>query len=251
QAHRGEGAALGAGARALAIRLVFDRRKLAQPRHRARRADRDGHGRYRRHQPAGLSRTVAAGRYRWEVTDGASGAATSLRFHVGWWVENELPDVPDKLSVTLDKKLYQGGDTAKLFFKAPFAGEAEVAIASNKILSLRSVNLPAEGATVEIPIDPSWGSGVYALVSAYRPAVLSGPQQRGPGRSVGVAWLGIDPSPRTLAVAITAPDVVRPRGPMEILVKVSGLGANEEAYVTLAAVDEAVLRLTDYQNPAP
>ncbi len=98
---------------------------------------------------------------------------------------------------------------------------------------------------------PSWGSGVYALVSAYRPADAPGPQQRGPGRAVGVAWLGIDPSARTLAPALAAPDVVRPRSPVEIPVKVAGLAAGEEAYVTLAAVDEAVLKLTEFDSPAP
>ncbi len=200
---------------------------------------------------ASLSRTLPAGRYRWEVTDLASGAQSSVRFHVGWYVEAELPDVPDKLEATLDKKLYAAGDTAKLFVKAQFAGEAEVAIASDRILSLRSVTLPADGATVEIPVDAAWGSGVYALVSAYRPAGGGGPQQRGPGRAVGVAWLGVDPAPRTLGVSITPPDVARPRGPVEIPVKVAGLAGGEEAYLTLAAVDEAVLKLTDFESPAP
>src|SRR5204862_5104676 len=36
--------------------------------------------------PASLARTLSAGRYRWEVTDAATGAQSSLRFHVGWWV---------------------------------------------------------------------------------------------------------------------------------------------------------------------
>ena len=103
------------------------------------------------------------------MTDAATGAQTGLRFHVGWWVDASLPDVPDKLAATLDKTGYQPGETAKLFVKAPFAGEAELAIASDKVLALRSFSLPAEGTTVEIPVDAGWGSGVYALVSAYRP----------------------------------------------------------------------------------
>ena len=206
--------------------------------------------------PSTLSRTLPAGRYRWEVGDGASGAQTSLRFHVGWWVEAALPDVPDKLSATLDKATYQPGETAKLFIKAPFAGDAELAIASDRILALRSVKLPLAGATVEIPVDAAWGSGVYALVSAYRPqsAAPPGPgpaAPRGPGRAVGVAWLGIDAAPRTLSVALAAPDVARPRGPIEIGVKVGGLAAGDEAYITLAAVDEAVLKLTEFVSPAP
>jgi alpha-2-macroglobulin len=202
---------------------------------------------------ATLARTLPAGRYRWEVVDGASGAQTSLRFHVGWWVEAALPDVPDKLGATLDRATYQPGETAKLLIKAPFAGEAELAIASDRILALRSVKLPLEGATVEIPVDAAWGSGVYALVTAYRPqnAAATGPGGRGPGRAVGVAWLGIDASPKTLTVALAAPDVARPRGPIEIGVKVAGLAAGEEAYLTLAAVDEAVLKLTEFDSPAP
>src|SRR6516165_7768333 len=201
--------------------------------------------------PANLARQLPAGRYRWEVTDPATGAQSSLRFHVGWWVEAELPDVPDKLEATLDKPSYQPGETAKLFIKAPFAGEGELAIASDRVLSLRTLSLPAGGTTLDIPIDASWGSGVYALVSAYRPSDAPGPQQRGPGRAVGVAWLSIDSSPRTLVATLAAPDVVRPRSPVEIPVKVTGLATGEEAYVTLAAVDEAVLKLTEFDSPAP
>jgi uncharacterized protein YfaS (alpha-2-macroglobulin family) len=201
--------------------------------------------------PAKLGRQLPAGRYRWEVTDAASGAQSSLRFHVGWWVEAELPDVPDKLEAALDKTSYQAGETAKLFVKAPFAGEAALAIASDRVLSWRAFSLPAGGATLEIPVDAAWGGGVYALVSGYRPSDTPGPQQRGPGRAVGVAWLGIDSSPRTLVATLAGPDVARPRSPVEIPVKVTGLAAGEEAYVTLAAVDEAVLKLTEFASPAP
>jgi uncharacterized protein YfaS (alpha-2-macroglobulin family) len=50
---------------------------------------------------------------------------------------------------------------------------------------------------------------------------------------------------------LSAPDVARPRTPVEVVVRVAGLAAGEEAYVTLAAVDEAVLKLTDFASPAP
>ena len=124
----------------------------------------------------------------------------------------------------LDKPSYQPGDTAKLFVKAPFCRRGR----DGDRLRPRSwrcarFTLPADGATIEIPVDAGWGSGVYALVSAYRPVrPRPGPQPRGPGRAVGVAWLGIDAAPRTLAVALTAPDVARPRGPVDIAVKVAG-----------------------------
>ncbi|HYM72941.1 MAG TPA: alpha-2-macroglobulin [Stellaceae bacterium] len=205
---------------------------------------------------AALSRNLPAGRYRWEIVDSATGAQSSLRFHVGWYVEASLPDVPDKMSATLDKASYQPGETARLFVKAPFAGEAELAIAADNVISLRSFSLPEGGTTLDIPVEGNWGSGVYALVTAYRPptppaAGGDGMSARGPGRAVGLAWLGIDPAPRTLTVSLAAPDVVRPRAPAEVPIKVAGLAPGEEAYVTLAAVDEAVLKLTEFDSPAP
>src|SRR5205807_4259441 len=115
---------------------------------------------------------------------------------------------------------------------------------------LRSFSLPSGGTTIELPVDAAWGTGVYALVSAYRPQAAAAPRPgpaapRGPGRAVGVAWLGVGASPRTLSVALSAPDVVRPRGPAETGIKVVGLVANEDADVMLAAGDEAGLVLTE------
>lgn len=205
---------------------------------------------------ATLSKNLPAGRYRWEISDAKSGAQSSVRFHVGWWVEAELPDVPDKLTATLDKPSYHAGDTAKLFIKAPFAGQAELAIAADKVISLKSFTLTEGGTTLDIPVDANWGSGVYALVTAYRPptppdASSAGTSVRGPGRAVGIAWLGVDPAPRTLGVTLSPPDVARPRAPVSVPIKVAGLEKGEEAYVTLAAVDEAVLKLTDFASPSP
>jgi len=101
-------------------------------------------------------------------------------------VEGALPDVPDKLEAALDKPSYQPAD-GQLFVKAAFAGEAELAIASDRILTLRSISLPAGGTTIEVPVDAAWGTGVYALVSAYRPQATAAPAPglaapRGPGR---------------------------------------------------------------------
>ena len=65
-----------------------------------------------------------------------------------FWVEAEMPDVPDKLEAAADKTSYRPGEVAKLFVKAPFAGQAEIAIASDRILSMRSLALPEGGTTV-------------------------------------------------------------------------------------------------------
>ena len=143
-----------------------------------------------------------------------------------------------------------------MFVKAPFAGEAELAIASDRILAMRSINLPAEGVTIEIPVECRLGRRRLcagqrlpaADLRSLRPARPRRAAPAAPSASPGSASIR---APRTLTVALAAPDVVRPRGPADIPIKVAGLAAGEEAYVTLAAVDEAVLKLTEFHSPAP
>ena len=43
--------------------------------------------------------------------------------------------------------------------------------------------------TVEIPYDADWGVGAYVLATAFRPDTAN---ERGPGRAIGLAWLGLD-----------------------------------------------------------
>ena len=263
QAHRRARLALGTAARDLAIRLVLDRaargataRRCATSRSTAARSTSPPAA------PAACRSTLAAralplgGQRRRERR--AIEPALSCRL-VGRG--GELPDVPDKLTATLDKTSYQPGDTAKLFVKAPFAGEAELAIASDKV-SVAALVRPCRpsGTTIDIPVDAGWGSGVYALVTAYRPPVRPSPPA-GTAGSAPRARAGAR-GRRRLArhrsgAAHARRDAVRAgrrapaRAGSRCRSRSPGSAAGEEAYVTLAAVDEAVLKLTDFASPAP
>jgi hypothetical protein len=63
-------------------------------------------------------------------------------------------------------------------------------------------------------------------------------------------WLGLDPTARTLAVQMAAPEKVTPRQKIEVPVRVAN-ASGTEAFVTLAAVDEGILQLTKYKTPQP
>jgi uncharacterized protein YfaS (alpha-2-macroglobulin family) len=67
---------------------------------------------------------------------------------------------------------------------------------------------------------------------------------------VGAAWLGLDPTLRTLAVQIAAPEKVTPRQRIKVPIRVAN-AQGPETYVTLAAVDEGILQLTKYRTPNP
>jgi uncharacterized protein YfaS (alpha-2-macroglobulin family) len=198
--------------------------------------------------PASLSFDLDWGHYRLEVFDPASGEATSQRFAVGWSssVTAAADAAPDKLEVTLDRATYRPGDTATVRMDAPFDGEALVTVLGAGVERVIQAPVRRAGAEIAVPVG-DWGIGAYVTVSAFRPAPADG--ARGPSRAIGLAWLGLDQADRRLAVSIDAPEIVRPRQALDVAVSVSG--AVGSAHVTLAAVDEAVLRLTNFGSPDP
>ncbi len=199
-------------------------------------------------RPASIRRMFEWGRHRLVVVDAENDTRTVVKFYVGWGSSSDERDTPDTAGVVADKKAYAPGETAKLRIEAPFDGEALVVLASDRIFETRSVKLAKGGTTVEIPVSGDWGAGAYALVTAWQPL-----QQRGdrtPVRTVGLAWLAIDPGPRTLQVQLATPERIAPRRPIAIPVRVANAG-DSEVYVTLAAVDEGILQLTRHKTPAP
>jgi hypothetical protein len=200
--------------------------------------------------PARLAMPVVGyGRFRLEVTDKDTGAATSTRFHAGWYVSPSIGDTPDKMTVVPDKELYNPGETAKLRIQAPFAGELLLTVATDRVLETRAITVPADGTTVEVPVTESWGAGAYILATAFRPGDADA--QRGPGRAIGLAWLGVDPAARSLKVAFATPEAVEPRQKVSVPIEVSGIAGSAPTYVTIAAVDEGILQLTDFATPDP
>ena len=93
-----------------------------------------------------------------------------------------------------------------------------------------------------------WGAGAYAVAFAHRP--LDQAARRMPGRALGLAWFGIDQATAQAAGVDSARRRrCAPRQPLSIPVRVAGLAAGEEAFVTLAAVDVGILNLTRYESP--
>ncbi len=193
-----------------------------------------------------MDRRCPYGEYRLTLTDTKSGAATSYRFWSGWAASAE-GDRPDRIPVAADKPAYRAGETAKINIKPTADGKALVVVAGDRVFSSQLVDAPASGTTVNIPVSADWGPGAYVLVTDYRPLAQASGHE--PVRSIGLVWLTLDNSPRTLTAQIGGPSKITPRQKITIPVTVKGLGSGEDAFLTLAAVDEGILQLTDYNRP--
>jgi len=190
------------------------------------------------------------GRYRLEVESAApDGPATSYEFDAGWYVSTTSTETPDGLEIALDKDAYQPGDVAKLKISPRFAGEMLVTIGADRLVKTINATVPAEGTTIDIPVEASWGAGAYVTATLYRPGEAE--QSRMPARAIGLKWLQVAPGARQLSVSLTPPEKSAPRQALSIPIEVKGAASGENAFVTVAAVDVGILNLTRYQAPDP
>lgn len=197
-----------------------------------------------------ISVPVTWGRYRLEIESAKSdGPTTSVEFDAGWYVEATSTETPDGLEIALDKESYKLGETAKLKISPRFEGEALINVGTESVLISKTATMSRDGGVVEIPVTEDLGAGAYITATLFRPG--DSQESRMPMRAIGVKWLNVDPGDRKLALTLDTPEQTLPRQPLEIGVTVAGAGANEEAYLTLAAVDVGILNLTKYEPPKP
>ncbi|HFQ15885.1 MAG TPA: alpha-2-macroglobulin family protein, partial [Rhodobacteraceae bacterium] len=105
------------------------------------------------------------------------------------------------------------------------------------------------GTIASLPVGDGWGAGAYVTATLFRP--MDAAASRNPARAVGVQWLKLDTSARTIGVRMELPKLFRPGQALKLPVSLAGLAKGEEAYVTVAAVDVGILNLTGYTPPAP
>src|SRR5690606_30698441 len=107
-----------------------------------------------------ISVPVDWGRYRLEVASAEpDGPATSVEFNAGWFVEATSTETPDGLEIALDKEGYAAGETARLNVSPRFAGQLLVTIGADRLYETLTAEVPAEGATIDIPVRTEWGAG--------------------------------------------------------------------------------------------
>lgn len=199
--------------------------------------------------PARIAAPVQWGNYRLDVTaDGPDSTETSVSFSVGYEAD-KTADTPDVLDVALDKQSYADGESLQVRLAPRFAGKATLAVISDRVTELRTIDVAPGGTTTSIPVKAEWGAGAYLVVLVHRPMDVAA--QRLPGRAIGLSWFQIGKDARTLALDLGAPNLVRPLSKLSLPVKVTGARAGEEAYLTVAAVDVGILNLTRFESPDP
>lgn len=203
---------------------------------------------------ARVSLPVEWGGYRLEIRNPATGLTSSYSIWAGWRQEGkeDSGNRPDRVDIALDKPAYRAGDKARVTLKAPEGGRGFLFVDADSNLLTLPVEVPAEGKTFEIFIDPAWARhDIYVSALVVRPG--SSRSHDLPKRAVGLVPLVLDRADRMLAVSIDAPEKTEPGRQMTIPVTVADHSGQTsgKAWVTLAAVDIGILNLTGFKTPSP
>lgn len=200
-------------------------------------------------QPARLTKRLPWGDYRLELSELKTGAKTIIRMAPGWGDASSDSEAPDTVRLSAGTETHAQGDTITVRLQAPYAGEAQVAVATDRVIDFKTLSIGKDGGEVKLKTSAAWNGGAYVLVSVIQP--------RDPGvtpkprRALGLIYVPLEPKGRKLTVALGAPAKLDSKDAVTIPVAVQGLGLGQRAHVTVAAVDEGILRITHQANPDP
>lgn len=193
-----------------------------------------------------IHRPADWGCYKLVFIDRKTGARSSYEFYAsGWGYAPWAMDHPDRIELDMNKKIYHPGETALVQIKAPFSGRALVTVERDKVYDMQVVELKDNTGIISIRVRENYKPNVYVSVHLIRN--IKQLDKRAPARAFGTIPLMVDCSRNKMDLTIQAPEEMRPGRPLEVVVQASAGGG--ETYLTLAAVDEGILQLTDYKTP--
>lgn len=165
------------------------------------------------------------------------GSSTASSFEV---------DKEGRIEIVFDKEKYEAGDNAKVLFMTPFAGKMLITFERNGVFEHKYVDVEDRSYELNVPAKELFMPNVYVTATLFRP---HGVDNTAPFLVAhGFASMKVEKKTNKLPLVINAPEKVKPNTKQTITLKTS---PNENIYVTLAAVDEGILQIKNYQTPEP
>ena len=119
--------------------------------------------------PLAITRQLEPGSYRLTAAMPGAKTKTDIRFYVGWRSHEAGADTPDQATLTVTSETTTPCARARLYLDPPYAGEAIIAVATDRVHSVQKVKIDEGGRQINIDTDPSWGTGFYVLATVVTP----------------------------------------------------------------------------------
>ena len=164
-----------------------------------------------------------------------------------WGTDNNSFEVSNEgnIDISTDKASYNTGEKVKALFKAPFSGKMLITMETDKVVSYQYTNVSADTRTVsvDLPLTADEVPNVYITATLIKPHDISDIPLT---VAHGYLNVSVEEKGRKIPVEILAQKSVRSRTHQKIKVK-----AEANSMVTLAAVDNGVLQVSNFDTPDP
>lgn len=188
------------------------------------------------------------GSYIVKLENPQTGASSSLKFYVsGWGYSPWAMSHPDRISIVPDRDSYKPGEKAEIQIQAPFSGRLLLTVERNGVMHERIVEMSENTATITLPLKENYKPNVYIAGILVRSN--EGLEPYAPLRAFGVTPVSVESDENRLSVEVEAPEKIEPENTMEVSLRVRNGTGN--TYVTVAAVDEGILQITNFRTPSP
>ena len=191
-----------------------------------------------------------SGRYELRASkDGENDYQAKTFYAYGWGgttASSFEVDKEGRVEIVTDKETYEPGEKAKLLFTTPFAGKMLITLERNGIYYYKYINVEKRSAEVEVNLTEDYMPNVYVSATLFRKHDMIDNSPFLVGH--GFASIKVERKKNKLPVAITTPKKVKSNSKQEITIKTL---PEKDIYVTLAAVDEGILQIKNYQTPDP
>lgn len=165
------------------------------------------------------------------------GSSTASSFEV---------DKEGRVEIVFDKKEYEPGENAKILFMTPFAGKMLITFERNGVYEHQYVDVKERSYELNIETKDSFMPNTYVTATLFRPHEAD---NKAPFLVAhGFASMKVEKKANKLPVTITANEKIKPNTKQTVTIKTS---PSKDIYVTLAAVDEGILQIKNYQTPDP
>ncbi len=189
----------------------------------------------------------SSGEYELRVAIPGANTYVSKSFYSygSWGSDNSSFEVNNEgqIDIQLDKSSYLNGESVRALFKAPFDGRMLVTLETDKLISYQYVNVEKRTAALELKLTADAVPNAYITATLIKPHGISDIPLT---VAHGFENLMVEEKSRRIGVEIVAKKSVRSRTMQEIKIK-----AEPNSLVTLAAVDNGVLQVSDFVTPDP
>lgn len=179
------------------------------------------------------------------VPGASSYVSRSFYSYGSWGISNTSFEVnrEGNIDISIDKKSYYTGESVAALFKTPFSGKMLVTMETDHIISHQVVDVSNRTAKLDLKLTSEEVPNVYITATLIKPHEVS---EIPLTVAHGFKNVSVEEKNRKMDVQITAAKTTRSKTKQKVTVK-----AVPGSMVTLSAVDNGVLQISDFKTPNP